>query len=105
MISQQRFEELVELAKKGGLHINEAIKLAVHESLEIERARDVYADAMRYRFLRGQDIDQIKKGGVFAGMTPDNIVLNGTDLDDAIDCAKRKYVPVIGVEYDENWRD
>lgn len=39
MISQQRFEELVELAKRGGLHINEAIKLAVHESLEIERAK------------------------------------------------------------------
>lgn len=39
MISQQRFEELVELAKQGGLHINEAINLAVHESLEIERAK------------------------------------------------------------------
>jgi hypothetical protein len=39
MISQQRFEELIALAKKCGLHINEAIKLAVHESLEIERAK------------------------------------------------------------------
>ena len=37
MISQQRFEELVELAKKGGLSINEAIKLAAHESIQHDR--------------------------------------------------------------------
>lgn len=37
MISQQRFEELVELAKKGGLSINEAIKLAAYESIQQDR--------------------------------------------------------------------
>lgn len=44
-------------------------------------------DAERYRFLRERDIDEIEKGGVFAGLTPDNLVLNGMDLDSAIDSA------------------
>lgn len=39
MISQERFEELVAMGKKGGFHVNEAIKLAIHESLEIEREK------------------------------------------------------------------
>ncbi|HJV52771.1 MAG TPA: hypothetical protein VJ652_14990 [Noviherbaspirillum sp.] len=37
-----------------------------------------------YRYLRERDLDAIHKGGVFAGLTPDNIVLNGDDLDDTI---------------------
>mgnify|MGYP000173545714 CR=1 FL=1 len=45
-------------------------------------------DAARYRFLRERDLDTIKGGGVFAGMTPDNVVLNGEDLDAAIDAAR-----------------
>ena len=44
-------------------------------------------DASRYRYLRDRDLDTIKHGGVFAGKTPDNIVLNGADLDEAIDKA------------------
>ena len=44
-------------------------------------------DAGRYRFLRSRDLETINNGGVFAGVTPDNIVLNGTDLDAAIDAA------------------
>ncbi|WP_027015518.1 hypothetical protein [Comamonas composti] len=44
-------------------------------------------DAMRYRWLRERDLDTLSKGGVFAGMTPNNVVLNGDDLDDAIDAA------------------
>lgn len=39
MISQERFEELVKMGRKGGFHVNEAIKLAVHESLEIYREK------------------------------------------------------------------
>ena len=42
-------------------------------------------DAKRYRYLRGADIDSIGKGGVFAGKTPDNVVINGDDLDKEID--------------------
>lgn len=42
-------------------------------------------DAARYRWLRERDLDTIDKGGVFAGSTPDNVVLNGEDLDRAVD--------------------
>ncbi len=46
-------------------------------------------DAARYRWLRERDLDMISKGGVFAGMTPQNVVMNGEDLDQAIDEAMR----------------
>lgn len=42
-------------------------------------------DAARYRWLRSRDLDTISQGGVFAGRTPQNVVLNGDDLDAAID--------------------
>jgi hypothetical protein len=44
-------------------------------------------DAQRYRWLRNRDLNAIDKGGLFVGMTPENIVLNGEDLDKAIDVA------------------
>lgn len=44
-------------------------------------------DAERYRFLRSRDLETVNSGGVFAGVTPDNIVLNGADLDAEIDAA------------------
>lgn len=44
-------------------------------------------DAARYRWLRERDLATITKGGVFAGLTPDNLVLNSIDLDAAIDAA------------------
>ena len=44
-------------------------------------------DAARYRWLRERDLDTIDAGGVFAGQTPQNLVLNGEDLDRAIDAA------------------
>jgi len=43
----------------------------------------------RYAYLRSRNLDTIKTGGVFAGMTPDNLVLNGADLDAAIDDAMK----------------
>lgn len=51
------------------------------ELIEIRRK------AARYDFLRERDLDTIEKGGVFAGNTPQNIVLNGVDLDEAVDQA------------------
>lgn len=45
-------------------------------------------DAERYQYLRERDLDTIRQGGVFAGRTPDNVVLNGDDLDAAIDAAR-----------------
>ena len=44
-------------------------------------------DAIRYRWLRERDVNAIDTGGLFVGMTPNNIVLNGDDLDIAIDSA------------------
>jgi hypothetical protein len=51
-----------------------------------QAARDA-VDAARYRWLRARDLDSIHLGGVFAGQTPANIVLNGDDLDAEIDAA------------------
>lgn len=47
-------------------------------------------DAERYRWLRARDLDSIHKGGVFAGMTPENVVLNREDLDSAVDARRDK---------------
>lgn len=44
-------------------------------------------DASRYRWLRSRDLETISQGGVFAGLTPDNLVLNEETLDQAIDAA------------------
>jgi len=55
------------------------------EIADLVRERDANAkDAELYRHLRTRDLDAIKTGGVFAGMTPDNYVLSGDDLDAAI---------------------
>ena len=43
--------------------------------------------AVRYAHLRAKPLTAIMDGGVFAGKTPANVVLNGDDLDDAIDDA------------------
>lgn len=51
----------------------------------MSRDVSVEADALRYRHLRKKDLDTIHEGGVFAGLTPENVVLNLEDLDDAID--------------------
>lgn len=54
------------------------------------RIESVLRDAQRYAFLRGRDLETINRGGIFAGKTPDNMILNGKDLDDAIDAAISK---------------
>lgn len=50
-----------------------------------ERANLLARDAARYRWLRERDLNSISAGGMFVGRTPQNIVLNGEDLDQAID--------------------
>lgn len=47
----------------------------------------IQRDAERYRYLRERDLETINAGGVFAGLTPENMVINGEDLDRAIDAA------------------
>lgn len=49
-------------------------------------------DAERYRWLRNRDLDTIHLGGIFAGMTPENVVVNGENLDQAIDASMNKEV-------------
>ena len=49
-------------------------------------------DAERYRWLRSRDLETISQGGVFAGITPENQVLNEETLDEAIDAAMAQEV-------------
>lgn len=60
--------------------------LTMADAIIMQRATDA-RDAARYRWLRSRDLDAISQGGVFAGMTPENVILNGEDLDEAIDAA------------------
>ncbi|MCO2923706.1 hypothetical protein FA260_11385 [Pseudomonas aeruginosa] len=53
----------------------------------IDEVEHLRKDAARYRWLRERDLETIRQGGVFAGMTPENIVLNQEDLDAEIDAA------------------
>ena len=46
--------------------------------------------AERYAWLRERDLSTIHQGGVFAGRTPENVVLNGADLDAAIDAERAR---------------
>jgi hypothetical protein len=44
----------------------------------------------RYRWLRKRNLETVHQGGVFVGLTPHNLVLNGEDMDKAVDAAMRK---------------
>lgn len=50
--------------------------------------QDMRDYAVRYAILRNAPIDAIRDGGVFAGKTPDNVVLNGEHLDAAVDALR-----------------
>jgi len=67
---------LAEQARRSEL---EALPLPQFISSELIR------DADRYRWLRARDLETIGRGGVFAGQTPENVILNGEDLDQYID--------------------
>ena len=55
------------------------------EQVAITPSHEDARDAARYRWLRARDLETICQGGVFAGMTPQNVILNGQDLDAAVD--------------------
>ncbi|QIH05133.1 MULTISPECIES: hypothetical protein [unclassified Pseudomonas] len=55
-------------------------------------ANELRKDAERYQWLRSRDLETISHGGVFAGLTPQNMVLNEETLDEAIDAAKAQEV-------------
>lgn len=54
---------------------------------DLAKMHYISIDAKRYRWLRMRDVDTIHRGGIFAGITPQNVVVNGDDLDAAIDAA------------------
>lgn len=72
----------------GHWNISTAIKALIAENEALRRNAD------RYLVLRQADVDTIQNGGLFAGLTPDNIVINGNHLDEATDAviAARKEV-------------
>lgn len=51
------------------------------------RIAELEKDAARYRYLRERDLDTIHRGGLFAGRVPENVVVNGDDLDAEVDAA------------------
>ncbi|MBF9265224.1 hypothetical protein [Paracidovorax cattleyae] len=61
------------------------------QALATEQSTALAEYAARYEWLRSRNLDAIQQGGVFAGKTPDNVVLNGADLDAAIDAERRRY--------------
>ena len=63
----------------------EATRAYVH-TLEVMVA-ELERDAQRYRYLRDRDLDTIHMGGVFVGRVPENVVVNGDELDAVIDWA------------------
>lgn len=50
-------------------------------------ATELRRDAERYRWLRSRNLETIHQGGVFAGITPENLVINEETLDEAVDAA------------------
>lgn len=61
----------------------------VEEVFDIANIRELREDAARYRWLRSRDLETITKGGVFVGLTPENLVISGDHLDLAVDSAMR----------------
>ena len=69
---------------RDGLTI-EASEEAADIAARISKSAKTERYAERYEWLRDRDLSTIDQGGVFAGKTPENLVLNGDDLDAAID--------------------
>lgn len=74
----------------GKLMDDEIARVKVEQEPQGEReplTDEQRKDAERYRHLRAQPIDCIDAGGIFCGKTPENVVVNGEDLDAAVDAA------------------
>lgn len=86
---------------QGEAHISDAFNQAMQAILEGDatviptaelealraRVAELEKGAERYRWLRERDLDTITHGGVFAGQVPENFVISGKELDEAIDAA------------------
>jgi hypothetical protein len=70
-----------------------------NSALSPQQQRDY---AIRYTYLRNRPVESIdlKDGGVFAGQVPQNVVLNGRDLDLAIDAAMPAAPQIKGADHE-----
>lgn len=90
--SEAYLDEALALARSALQHKPSPLVAQLQADLT-ERDQQIDAlsmDAGRYRWLRSRDLETISYGGVFAGLTPDNLVLNEETLDHAIDAAMAK---------------
>jgi len=88
-MSIERIQERLDLIgrmRSGGLDMSPSF--SEQDILDlIAENQSLRTDAERYRWLRSRDLETIAQGGVFAGMTPQNMVLNEETLDEAVDAA------------------
>lgn len=52
---------------------------------EAGEAEALRKNAARYLWLRAQPVEAVQEGGLFVGLVPNNIVINGDDLDHMVD--------------------
>ena len=83
-ITEEEYKEFMEPLCVAQENLFKSFKLS-----ESQKSANCH-DADRYRYLRNRDLDTISRGGVFAGLTPDNLVLNGIDLDKEIDTQMKR---------------
>lgn len=82
-------DSLIDAGERREAQIAQQRNIMMDEIERLRAERDALrADAERYRCLRGRDLNTIDVGGVFAGLTPQNVVLNGEDLDAAVDAIR-----------------
>lgn len=83
-LSRDHFDLCMRIAKRALLSTANAQAAAPGDS---PRPEDITLYANRYAYLRARPLDTIEKGGVFAGLTPQNVILSGADLDNECDAA------------------
>lgn len=100
MTEAHRYKAVKMLSEAGNRisydpHGPDVVMAEAYDQLKAENEA-LRKDAERYRVLRQADVDTIHNGGLFAGLTPDNIVINGHDLDrraDAVIAARKEVQP------------
>lgn len=70
---------------------------AAGEYVKFSDVKALVRFAGRYIHLRNKQHDTLGNGGLFAGLTPDNVVINGADLDRMIDDEYRGAAPYLNL--------
>ncbi|MBA6058932.1 hypothetical protein [Pseudomonas juntendi] len=94
MTKVHRYKVVQMLSEAGGWigydsHGPEVVMASAYDDLKTENEA-LRKDAERYQWLRSRDLNTISQGGVFAGITPQNMVINEETLDEAVDDAIAK---------------